>query len=46
MERKERESDEVRVKCAEKRTAMGYKITRHLTLAEGKQFLASGLYPA
>ena len=46
MERKERESDEVRAKCAEKRTAMGYKITRHLTLAEGKQFLASGLYPA
>lgn len=46
MERKDRESEQVRVKCAEKRTAMGYKITRHLTLSEGKEFLASGLYPA
>ena len=46
MERKDRESEQVRVWCAKKRTALGYKITRHLTLAEGKEFLASVLYPA
>lgn len=46
MERKERESDQVRVECGRLREAMGYKMTRHLTLAEGKTFLASRIYPA
>ena len=45
-ERAERESEKVRAACKQKRDAMGIKMLRHLTLAEGKAFLASGVYPA
>lgn len=45
-ERKDRECERTHAEVAKKRTAMGYKMTRRLNLAEGREFLASGMYPA
>lgn len=45
-ERKDRECERTHAEVAKKRTAMGYRMTRRLNLAEGREFLASGMYPA
>lgn len=46
MEETKTESERVRLDVAEKCERMGIKKTRHLTLAEGREFLASGKFPA
>ena len=40
------ECDKLRAKVVERRNALGYKFTRHLNMAEGQEFLASGKVPA
>lgn len=46
MERKERESERMRVDVTRKCAEMGYRRTRYLSLDEGREFLASGRIPA
>lgn len=46
MERKERDSEKVRVAVIAKRNESGYKFSRWLSLAEGNRFLETGLVPA
>ena len=46
MERKERDSEKVRVDVIAKRNESGYKFSRWLSLAEGNRFLETGLVPA
>lgn len=46
MERKDTESEKLREEVKRKRTALGYKLTRQLKIAEAREFLASGRVPA
>ena len=46
MERKDTESEKLREEVKRKRTALGYRLTRQLKIAEAREFLASGRVPA